>query len=225
MTIKIYTRSNNNDLYRRMREFIPQHIEAVECTQFQEWWYARDYLHHILQSDADWVVNVDNDAFITDWEQVEQIISHMDKNDYHYAGMPDGGVCPHRCRSWVVMNPFFNVFHVKQMKAVISQYPEWVINSAGFNADWHDKKPDIVQGAYNHDYGEPFSSLFYFLYDKFKPLYLNAYGHNDGISTLLRGIDGVPFVYHSWYSREFSTDTQQRDRILKLYNEAKNVKK
>jgi hypothetical protein len=216
----VYTRSNNTDLYGMMRKLIPDNIECIQCNQFQEWWQARDYLHYIIQNGTGWVINMDNDAFIKDWGVILEMIAYMEQHGYDYAGMPDGGVCPHRCRSWVVMNPFFNIFNVDAIKPVFEQYPEWVVNSCGFNADWYDKKPDIVKGIYNHDYVEPYSSFFYFLYAKFKPLYLNAYGHNDGLSSMLLWND-KPFLYHSWYSREFATDPTHRQRIINLYNEVK----
>lgn len=222
LNLKLYSRSNNPDLFSMMQELVQHEIE--QCTQFQDWWQARAYLHYILSSDADWVVNIDTDAFVLDWTQVERLIEYMQQNNYHYAGMPDGGVCPHRARSWVVMNPFFNVFNLAAMRSTLQSYPAWVINSAGFNADWYEQKPGIVKGVYNHDYVEPYSSLFYFLYAKFTPLYLNAWGHNDGISSILLDHESKPMLYHSWYSREFAVDPTTRERILNLYEEVKTLK-
>lgn len=222
--LTIYTRSKNPDLYNKMRSLLPSTVECIRCDQFQEWWQASDYLHYILTANptTDYAINIDEDCFVKDWAQVESLMGYMADNGYDYAGMPDGGVCPHRSRSWVVMNPFFNVFHVERILPVINAYPKWVINSCGFNADWHTRTPDIVKGAYSHDYAEPFSSLFYFLYDKFRPLYLNAYGHNDGTSTLLHDHEGKIMAAHAWYSREFAHDVSHRNRILSLFNEVKN---
>lgn len=217
--IAIYTRSCNPDLYKRMVELLPADIPHTACDQFQEWWEASTYIHHIMQSDADWVINIDEDAFLTDWDAVLSIMEHMQANGLHYAGMPDGGVCPHRCRSWVVMNPFFNIFHVAAMRDTWNSYPKWVIDSCGFNADWHDQKPEWIKGQYNHDYYEPFSSLFYFMYDKFKPLYLDAVQVDEVATALIW--NGKPFINHAWYSRVFKTDPTHRDRILKLYEESK----
>lgn len=219
MNLTIYTRSCNPDLYKRMAELLPPDVVKVRCDQFQEWWEAKDYLHHVMLSGSDWAINIDEDAFVLDWDAIISMIEYMATHNLHYAGMPDGGVCPHRSRSWVVMNPFFNVFHVAAMRETWNAYPKWVIDSCGFHADWHSKKPDWIEGKYNHDYFEPFSSLFYFMYDKFKPLYLYAVQVDEVATALLW--NSKPFINHAWYSREFKTDPTHRDRILKLYEESK----
>lgn len=221
MHIKLYTRSSNDALYARMREFIPEHIECERCTQFQEWWQAKDYLMYIMKSDADIVINCDEDCFITDWGIVNELIYELYNGKWDYAGMPDGGVSPHRSRSWCVLNPFFNVFNLSKIRPVLEQYPDWVINSAGFNADWENYKPRCIkEGTYNHDYVEPFSSFFYFLYDKFNTFFLYGDTLEDNITTVLN--DGCnPYIYHSWYAREFNTDPTHRERILKVYEQAK----
>lgn len=219
--IKIYTRSSNDALYTRMKSLLPEHIETERCTQFGEWWQAREYLLYLMRSDADIVINMDDDAFLLDWQHIEQMIYYMGNHGLHYCGMPDGGVSPHRCRSWCVVNPFFNIFRLSEIREVFKQYPDWVINSCGFDADWEANKPPMIRKAYNHDYYEPYASFFYFMYAKFNVLYLDAITRDDEISTVLLTPDNKPFLYHGWYAREFATDATNRERILKLYEEAK----
>lgn len=222
MKIQVFSRSCNDDLYGMMRKLIPSDIECTRCDNYRNWWEAREYLHHIINTGEEWVINIDDDAFIADWRAIVSLIKHMADNNIIYAGMPDGGVCPHRCRSWVVMNPYFTVFNAKAIREYIQeqQHPEWLINSCGLHPNMEERKPGIVKGIYNHDTVEPFSGLFYWLFTWAKPLFLNAHGHNDGVSTLLL-YDNKPFIYHSWYSREFATDSTHRKRILELYDEAR----
>lgn len=57
------------------------------------------------------------------------------------------------------------------------------------------------------------------LFEELKPLYLKAFDHKDGISTILRDNKGKSFCLHSWYSREYDDDPSQRERIDKLFKE------
>lgn len=217
MKIQVFTRSSVSQLYDRMRSFIPEHIECIRCTNFQEWWQASDYLHHIIDTGEEWVVNIDDDCFVTDWGKVEELVKHMSMLGYDYAGMPDGGVCPHRCRSWIVMNPFFTVFNAKAIREKLIH--KRLIDSCGYQPSLEEGKPDFVKEHYNHDMGEPFAGFFYWLKGQFNPFYLNAETHSDGISTTI--LNGT--VLHSWYSREFNHDITQRNRILSLYEEARGL--
>lgn len=222
MKLQIFSRSSNADLYTLSSKLHPQHIEAIRCSNFGEWWQASDYLHHVINTADEWAINIDDDAFIVDWEGIYRLIKYMKTNGIVYAGMPDGGVCPHRARSWVVCNPFFTIFNCKAIREYRDKmgHPQWLINSCGLQPDMEARKPEIVKGIYNHDTYEPFSGLFYWLFGWTNPLFLNAYGHNDGISSLLL-YEGKPIVYHSWYAREFTTDATHRNRILNLHNEAR----
>lgn len=226
MTLQIFTRSCNPELYNLSKKLYPDNIEAIRCPQFTEWWQASEYLHYVINTATEWAINIDEDAFIVDWDMISGLIEEMERTGVIYAGMPDGGVCHHRCRSWVVMNPYFTVFNCKAIREYIeaNKHPQWLINSCGLHPDMEAKKPEFVKGIYNHDGYEPFSGLFYWLFTWAKPLYLNAHGHNDGISSILLH-HNKPIVYHSWYSREFSNDVTQRNRILSLYEEATGTSK
>jgi hypothetical protein len=221
MTIQVFTRSQNPDLYKMMRRFIPEDVECIRCDQFSEhWWQAKDYLHHIIREGVEWVVSIDDDCLISDWAAVLDIIRFMDGRAT-YAGMPDGGVVPHRCHSWAVFNPYFLVINAKEIRqGAYQHYPQWVVDSCGFQPEWEENKPEIIKGNYHHNNTEIFNGLFYFLYSQYEPLFLNAYTHNDGWSTMLQW-QGKTFAYHSWFAREFTTDAMHRDRILALFEEVK----
>lgn len=213
-TIQVFTRSSINELYDMAMSFIPEHIEKIRCDQFGKWWEASDYLHHIINEGIEWVVNIDDDCFVTDWGEVENTIEMMAIDGYDYAGMPDGGVCPHRCRSWIVVNPFFTIFNAKEIREKL--IPKEKIDICGFLPILERGKPPFVNEHYSHDTAEPFAGFFYWLKSEFEPYYLNATTHSDGISTIT--LNGT--VYHSWYTREFVHDIGHRNRILSLYNEA-----
>lgn len=219
--IQVFTRSSVSELYDMMRGLIPADVECIRCDQFGKWWQANDYLHHIINEGVEWVVNIDEDCFVTDWDAINALIYHMEHKGYDYAGMPDGGVSPHRCRSWVVMNPFFTIFNAKKIRENLID--KRFIDSCGYQPNMERLKPHFVTNAYNHNNVEPFSGFFYWLAGAFKPLYLDGMTHDDGISTTLLAPSTQQFCMHSWYAREFNTDICNRNRILSLYDEASSI--
>lgn len=223
MRVQVFTRSFNNELYGMMREFIPDQIECVRCEGFDKWFHARDYLYHVIENAAEWVVNLDEDAFVSNWAAIEGIIGHMKNNGYDYAGHPDGGaVISHRCFDWVTMNPFFTIFNAQKIREKLTD--KNMIDSCGFHPDMENLKPNWIYGPVNRNGTEPFNGFFYWLIGQFKPLYLKAYMHSDGLSSLSLDLNENAFLYHSWMSREFNTSASQRNRILSLYEKAKSAK-
>ena len=221
MKVQIFTRSLDPVLYSLSSEFLPSHIERVQCLDFNTWQDADNYLHFILRCGEDWIINLDEDAFVTDWSVIMEMIEFMAANGYEYSGMADDGVCHHRKNSWVVCNPFFNIFNAGAIRAKMADYED--INGFQF-LPWMEKhKPDFIKQVSQNDFFEPFNSIFYWLMNCSKGLYLNALDHRDELSTILLW-EGKNFLYHSWYTRQFQTNKIQRTRILNLYREAKQKK-
>lgn len=216
--MKIVTRARNKRLYQMMQSmfkgdntFIPLthhgHIGAV------------DYLHDILSNQSGFVVNCDEDCFISNEDAIHDIIVYMIENDYDYCGVPDGGVINHRTNSWTNVNPFFNVFNVDKIKPFYKATDRKKIDTF-FGVDCA-KKPHFIKGEFTHNQLEPFAGLLYWLHCDFNPLYLNAKGHADGITSILLDLDNEPFAYHTWYSREYQKSVEHTQRIESVYLEAK----
>lgn len=217
----ITTRGLNGELYNRMVEFLPDMVLKYRLCGMDGDNGSIDYLHSILQTDEEWVVNIDEDCFVYDWDMIEQIIIHMRRNNLHYAGMPDGGVCSTRARSWVTMNPFFNIFHVSEIQKGYKKHNREFIDKCeiSYGVDYH--KPNYIKGKFDHSLISPFNGLFNWLYDYYNPLFLDARDHPDGISTeLVDPSGGEGFCLHSWYSREYNNDPKQKERIDSLFSEA-----
>ncbi len=220
MPTQIFTRSANENLYKLSCDFLPPHVERFRCVNFNHWQDANNYLHYILNNGADWVVNIDEDAFVTNWRAIVDMIEYMKAYGYEYAGMPDGGVCHHRIHSWIACNPFFNIFNARALREKMAVAGRQVIDSFQFDPSMEVNKPHFVTGEYQHDFYEPYYSLFYWLMQNSKGLYLKEHTHPDTISSGLLWNE-KPFLYHSWYSREFDTNPVHRQRIVNLYKEAK----
>jgi hypothetical protein len=209
------TRYNNEELFHMMQSLVPIPVQKIEG--FDDWIGAVKYLEHILSiPDVDFIVNIDLDCFITDWSQVESIIEEMDELGFTHAGISDAEMKGRENDSWVVMNPFFNVFNMKQIRKLV-YFGNWGrIYKQGYNIDWSE-----IEGNYKQPFTEPFNGIFNWLYTYGYALFLDSETNNDGISVDVK-VYQKPFAHHSWYSREFNHDDFHRQRIINLYEDAKN---
>lgn len=227
MKIQVFTRSQNNELYEMMRSFIPEDVECVKCTGFDKWWEAADFIHHVVKTAEEWAIILDEDAFVTDWGRLMSIVDWMDFMGRDIAGHPDAGVIPHRNHSFLHLNPFFNIINTVSFREEMERQhiTKETINLCGYSPAMEDLRPAWLHTSGNHNNTEPFAGFYYWAATFTKPVFLKAHTYTDGISTIsLDLIDEKPFLYHSWYSREFNTNPSQRERILSLYEKAKKEK-
>ena len=218
----VVTRSVTPDLYSMMSGLIPSEIRKRKYKGFDRSEDCLYYLIEILKDNREWIVNVDDDCFIHDWSVVEDLILYMKDNDFDYCGMPDGGLIPIRKRNWTVTNPFFTIFNGKKIE--LPELEELL--SYGYSESFEKDKPKkIHEGLINRSLESPFNPLFYFLRTHHKVLnLLNVRTHSDGYSTIVSDLKERPFALHSWYSREYTRDPKQKERIDKLYKEALSYK-
>lgn len=175
----------NDEYFGLMRSFLPDSLEHERCTQFQEWWQAKDYIHHVLQSDADIVINIDEDCFVYDFKKVMAYCPALAFANYTHAGMPDRHLSAHRFNLYTVQNPFFNIFNMREIRKFYT---------------------GTMQTTDQQNI-EPYNSIFLELAFFGKPFYMNAWDHADGITTCLNG-----FALHTWYSRDPSHRPRIMDR-------------
>lgn len=177
LKVKAYTRSMNDEYFGLMRSLLPEDLEHERCQQFHEWWQAKDYVHHVLQSDADIVINIDEDCFVYNWNAVILLIESMVVENQTHVGMPDRHLSCHRFNLYSVQNPFFNIFNMREIRKFYT---------------------GTMQTTDQQNI-EPYNSIFLELAFFGKPYYLHAHNHPDGITTDLYGI-----ALHTWYSRDLS---------------------
>lgn len=218
--MRIYTRHNNDELFDMMQGFIP--LPVIKCDTFNHWEEAADYIAHVIEQRDDVAVNVDLDCFIFDWAVVEELAAYMVEHGYTHCGFPDSGAMRGRHNtSWVVCNPFFNVFRSKHL--IANRKPDWgLVRYMGYNVEWHKDMPPFVKNPLPW-MQEPFNGIFNWMHAIGKTLFIQPKPHPDGTSTILT-FNGKEFGYHAWYSRLFDTDEGHRARILALYHEAKEMK-
>jgi len=209
--VKIVTRSMCDDLYHISQSSIFLPFERIRL----ELKTAEGYLYEILQSDADYIINIDEDAFIIDNCILEELVEYCIINEIDVCGFPDGGVLPIRMHNPLVANPFFNIFHTKKIKNYFSYR---VIHSYCEHKKEYEKNTPfhLIRSPYSYDCFEPYYPFFIWLSQNFIVLYLNGETHEDGISTILKDHNGNPFLIHTWYAREYRKNEYHTNRINRI---------
>lgn len=218
MKIEIYTRSMNVDLYR-----LSQSTINLPYPRRRRLFTSADgyFFDDIMRSKADFIINIDEDAFIVDNEKLKNLLEYVLDHNYINCGVPDGGVIEIRKHNPLITNPFFNILNVAEIRK------KFKVNDIVRNYSVHKKEFEkfapmhLMRSIYEFDFYEPYSPFFIWLATNFKTLYLDADEHNDKISTVVKDHLGQPFLLHSWYSRVYGKDDQQTRRINNLIKEAK----
>jgi GT2 family glycosyltransferase/2-polyprenyl-3-methyl-5-hydroxy-6-metoxy-1,4-benzoquinol methylase/tetratricopeptide (TPR) repeat protein len=211
--IVLATRNGNEDLFELSDEFTQSiGVRRLAITTKD----PNEYLLSLFDVDAEWVVNIDEDAFLWQPERLEQLIRHMAENGIVCAGMPDGGIVSIRRHNPVACNIFFNVFHLPSLHTLRDRDPK--IFEAIFEEHFRKFVPTFaMRTPVCFDHFEPYYGLFFWLHHHgAKILYLNAVETpGDPISTDLFDHDGNPFLTHCWYAREFPQDPSRFHCVAK----------
>lgn len=215
MKIEIFTRSMNYQLYDAAMQTVGSLPYARHRLRAQT---ADGYLLAMLHSGADWAINIDEDAFVTDIEALKNLLQYCIDNDIVNCGMPDGGTSPIRKHNPLVTNPFFNIINLAALR---KEYNKDVVAGYGTHKKEYEKMAPPLSGEYQYDYFESYCTFFVWISQNFKTLYLDATPHGDTVSTVLKNHDNQPFVTHTWYSRFYGIDpfhTQRINNIIDKYS-------
>ena len=212
LCIKVFSRSFDLKLYRLSKGL----YGGITCdgTRRMTDKSADGYFYAMLRdTECDIAINIDEDAFITDPQAVNDLVELMLREGYANIGCADAGEGLPRWGNPKVTNPFFNVFNLKLIR---------------------EKFDKSELKRYTEEY-EPYYPFFLWLADHFKTLYLPARLHPDGISTMLYDPQGRLICQHSWFARFYTMPSfivrriqhdqgKQKERIDALIRESYSIR-
>ncbi len=202
----------NDDLFRLSGEFLrfnvaqPSHRVRITGSS------AVEYFRQLSELDADWAINLDEDAFLFDPTALLDLVQQMNERGYAACGMPDGGVVPIRAHNPVVCNAFFNVFNLRRVRAV---WADWgLVCGLRHHSEHEQLIPAFARRtSWAFDNFEPYYGLFFALLNAGERiLYLDAEQWRDEITTVVKHPDGRPLLLHAWYARNWPIDPATRRR-------------
>ncbi len=170
------------------------------------------YLEQIIyNTDVDYIINIDEDAFVFDIDSMLDLLKYMDINGYGFCGVPDGGVIHHREHNPVVPNPFFNIFNCKQLRSIKPNHIPFENDDkikGLFDDDLlkftpHHLFVPNVKFKFDNFQWQYYHLFFNWLRNGINPLYLGAICGSDGISTIVKNHNDVPFLEHTWFARHY----------------------
>ena len=116
------TRSMNDELYQMMLSLCPPDWRFIKVEESS----AAGYLDYLFSTDFStrWILNLDEDCFLANYQYIHDLVEFMEKGDYDYCGVQDGGSIPVRIHNPLVSNPFLNLFDSKKILSLQRDYDE-----------------------------------------------------------------------------------------------------
>lgn len=168
-------------------------------------WHPLNFVEPALAVDSDYIVHIDEDAFLLDPAPLSALLAEMEADPaIAAAGVPDGGT-PFRRHNPYACNLFFAVFKTSALREALARRPDW--RSLRFDPALtrHLRKPPPISDAAALDDFEPYYPLFWLLLEQGLQIrYLPSSLHPDLLgSEVLGGEDSRPMVFHAWHLRKW----------------------
>lgn len=227
------TRSMNDELYEMMLSLCPSDWKFIKVLNST----AEGYLDYIFSTkfETKWVLNLDEDCFLTNFNKIYELIKFMEENDYDYSGVQDGGSIPVRIHNPLVVNPFFNLFNTQSIFPLEKDYFDKKYNLNDLK-NKYELYIRFTHSKYKYDFYEQFYSRFFWLLENgLKPYYMecNPYDKERYLvyTPLFRIIPyynspsmildhkSTEIALHTWHSR-YINHTNIRKRIFNCYEYA-----
>jgi hypothetical protein len=228
MRVAVATRSMNDRLYRISGELLALDQLALRFRAPVERHriVGTDnvaYFRKLADIEADWVISIDEDAFLVSPDRLANLIVAMDREGYAACGMPDGGVVRLRYHNPVGCNAFFNIFDLRKVRPA---WQDWAaVLATTYQPKYRCLAPAFAcRTPHAFDRFEAYYCVFFRLIEAGERiLYLDAEEWQDGISTLLKDPQSEPLLVHCWYTRNWNTSYHTRRRYLAVIQFARQA--
>jgi hypothetical protein len=208
MKIQIFTRSCNPDLYEKAKSFWPSEIKAIQYTDFNYTEGAMDFLWKVVFEAEKYAIVIDEDFFIYDFDKIKCLLFDLILANKICCGIPEKGFIDHRNFTEKALNPFFLILDCERIRF------EFINKKIKLDISFDLVKEEIKWfGTLSviNPHPEPFHGFFMWLESIKSPLTFPVKTMEDGIAT------DTGFGIHTWYSRDYTIDPAQKDRIDNLY--------
>lgn len=205
LRLLVTCRSGSEELYNMSREFLTNVPgERLRVTGLNTWMGGTKFHVEVTNMPYDWVISLDEDAFVWDTDRMLRLLLYMLDNGYHICGYPEGGgVMRSRRKNPVVPNQFFNIINTTPFRPMTFQ----MVRKVDWNPEWEKFHPDFARDGEFHycNEGEHYYHYNWFLLQHgAKTLYLTADMHTDRLSVLGHDHEGVPMLIHTFGGRSYS---------------------
>lgn len=237
--ITCITRSMNPKLYNKMLELSDPDWNFIRVVNSS----AYDYIDYIFSNDfnSKWVLNLDEDCFLTNYNKIYTLIDFLEKNNYDYCGVQDGGSIPVRIHNPLVSNPFFNLFNVEKINKLEKKYRTTKEYNLEVLKNKFEKHIRFKHSALNYDLYEPFYKQFFWLLEEgLIPYFNNATPFDQekyfviapigriipyyNSPTLILDNNDDELAIHTWHSRYYHYPNIKK-AINNCYDYAKSKNK
>jgi hypothetical protein len=182
--------------------------------------FADQYILDIFKENVDYVINIDEDAFVCNQNALYSLLDYVIDNKVVNCGVRDGGALTLRGFHPLVTNPFFNIIDVRKIRKEFDI--DIIQRTPCDHSDYKTMIPKDLHYYYSFEDNEPFNKIFIWITLNFKTLFLDVQVHKDGFSIIVLNHKKEPFLLHSWYSRYYGKDRNHTARINALFNEAQS---
>ena len=193
-----------------------------------------EYLEDIVTLPHDYVVSVDEDAFLFNTDGFLELMQFIATNDIDVCGMRDGGAVP-RGGHPLVINPFFLVLNTKKIRLFFDK--KLISNNTDLSKFDTLLTPEIIKTFNGNNYNlrsieEPYYHFFFYLLDinvKFHYLDYFVWNNDPGviwdgelvkIATMLKTNNNASFLLHCWLSSYLNPETRE-PRFVFLSHQSK----
>jgi glycosyltransferase involved in cell wall biosynthesis len=224
--IVVATRSTNEELYRLSGELLRFDEGDPTALVPRERWRFADidaaaYYRELARIDADWVVNLDEDAFLLDPAALLGLLRRMAAEGFAACGVPDGGVVRTRRHNPVACDVGFTVLDLRRCRPA---WRDWdAVRAARHRSAYEAAVPVFARRTeFAFDHFEPYYGVFFALLAAGERIrYLDAETWDDGVSSLVKAPDGRPLLLLGGYGRDFATNAATRDRLRAAFEYAR----
>lgn len=221
--IAILSTVNNFKLYEKSSSLYPSNIKSYVFDGRNGMFgiFSLTFMMKIFKNkDVDWLILMDEDALFIDSDLIYPLINQMIVDNYIIAGIRDGGALPERSGNPYVMNPFFSIINLEELKKIWNK-KEMLKNHYILENEFNDDLTNLKYGYNKTSMSEPYYCFYLWLKRKNKKMLfldVDLPFADDQITNVVYDLNKKPIVYHTWFSREYGDlrgrHTKRIDRVF-----------